>query len=81
MKVREPKFKIGEKVCPNVDLYRSGKVVEKGTIGIVTAAPITIHGDFAGEYHVAFQGVYPGAFVIAEGLLYCPRKRKGECDE
>lgn len=74
MRVIKAKYNIGEPICCR-DRRIRGHKVPRGTIGSIVHSPFRITGDFLGYYHVEIPGV-PGTAIIAEGLLYRPRKRK-----
>jgi len=74
MKARRPKYNIGDPVCCHERRIR-GHRVPRGTIGKVAGYRLGMTGNFGGYYNVEVPGV-PGTAIVAEGLLYRPRRRK-----
>lgn len=74
MRVRQPKYNVGDSVCCQERLIR-GHRVPRGTIGKIAGYQLGFTGNFGGYYNVEVPGV-PGTAIVAEGLLYRPRKRK-----
>lgn len=72
--MNKPNFKLGEEVRCRLKRIRTHRL-ERGTIGHITRIPINIKGEFQGYYHVKLPGI-PGNAIVAEGLLYRPRRRR-----